>query len=121
MANMNIGIIYTDPIDLPLGIFVNCDANISTSVPNSTVFVFQRFYSEDNIYEFRVDEKGVAYLSPNVTTDDVVFTGVNVTRPFWALFNVYGDTKAVKLLGTSFEDSDTQDISWTSWIYRLFF
>lgn len=98
---MNVGIIYTSPDNLPLGSLVTCDANLSVSLPNTEVFIFERFYSADNIYRFRIDDQGVAYLSPNVTSDDVVFTGVDVTKTFWAIFNIFGDSKAVKLLGLS--------------------
>lgn len=121
MANMNVGILYTDPADLPLGIFVSCAENISIDVPNSEVFVFRKFYSKNNIYQFHVDKHGMAYLTPNVTDDDVIFTGVNVSRKFWALFNVYGDAKAVKLLGTSRSKADNSKGSWTSWLYDLLF
>ncbi|XP_060579476.1 uncharacterized protein LOC132736374 [Ruditapes philippinarum] len=99
MSNLNVGIIYTSPDSLPLGSLVTCDANLSVSIPNTEVFIFQRFYSADNIYSFTVDDEGIAYLSPNVTSDDIVFTGVDVTKTFWAIFNIFGDSKAVKLLG----------------------
>jgi len=122
MSNMNVGVLYTDPDDLPIGVFVSCAENISTDVPNSEVFIFKKFYSENNIYSFRVDKNGVAYLTPNVTSNDVIFANVNVTKKFWVLFNVFGDTKAIQLLGTSRDDKvDVKDRSWISWLYRQFF
>ncbi|XP_053408049.1 protein neuralized-like [Mercenaria mercenaria] len=99
MANLNVGIIYTSPDSLPLGSLVTCDANLSVSIPNTEVFIFEKFYSSDNLYSFRVDNEGKAYLSPNVTSDNVVFIGVDVKKTFWAIFNIFGDSKAVKLLG----------------------
>ncbi|KAL4232391.1 E3 ubiquitin-protein ligase neurl1b [Mactra antiquata] len=103
LANLNVGIYYGDPNDLPLGALVLCDANVSASLNNTEVFIFEaeKFYSEDNVYEFRIDHDGNALLSPNVTSDDIVFTGVDVNKTFFAIFNVFGDAKAVKLLGTS--------------------
>jgi hypothetical protein len=101
MANLNVGIFYRDPTDIPLNDLVACYANITEFFNDSRVFIFDKFYSSNNVYEFRIDKEGVAYLFPNVTVDDVVFRGVDVTKSFWAIFNVYGDSKAVKLLGIS--------------------
>lgn len=101
MSNMNIGIIYKSPYDLAPGSLVTCDGNLSVSIPDTEVFVFKKFYSIDNLYAFSVDKDGKAHLSPNVTYDDIVFTGVDVNKTFWAIFNIFGDTKAVKLLGLS--------------------
>lgn len=101
MANLNVGIIYESPDVIPLRDLVTCTANITESFPNSRVFIYEKFYSSDNVYAFRIDKEGVAYLTPNVTSDDVVFHGVDVTKKFWAIFNVFGDAKAVKLLGVS--------------------
>lgn len=99
LANLNVGIIYKDPFDIED--LVTCTANITESYNDSRVFIFKEFYSSNNLYQFRIDKEGVAYLSPNVTADDVVFRGVDVTKSFWAIFNVFGDSKAVQLLGIS--------------------
>ncbi|XP_053408050.1 protein neuralized-like [Mercenaria mercenaria] len=101
LANLNVGIIYKSPDSFLPGSLVLCDANVSASLPDTKVFIFERFYSSDNVYSFRVDEAGIAYLSPNVTNDDVIFTEFDVNRTFWVIFNIFGDSKAVKLLGLS--------------------
>ena len=100
-ANLNVGIIYTSPDDLPLGSLVTCDANATASLPTSEVFIFKKEYYYIPVgdpFTFVINKNGDALLSPNVTYNDVVFSGVNVSRPFWALFNVFGNTKAIKLL-----------------------
>ena len=99
-ANLNVGIIYTSPYDLPMGALVTCDANATASLPTSRVFIFQPetyYIPVGDPFTFYVSKDGKAFLSPNVTSDNVVFSGVNVTRPFWAIFNVFGNTKAISL------------------------
>lgn len=99
-ANLNVGIIYTSPDNLPQGALVTCDANATASLPTSRVFIFkpETYYIPiGDPFTFYVDKQGDAWIRPNVTSDDIAFTGVDVSRPFWALFNVFGNTKAVSL------------------------
>ena len=99
-ANMNVGIIYTPPENLSPGALVTCDANASASLPTSRVFIFEKetyYIPVGDPFTFTINKEGEALLSPNVTYDDVVFTEVDVKRPFWALFNVFGNTKAISL------------------------
>ncbi|XP_052771340.1 protein neuralized-like [Mya arenaria] len=110
LANMNVGISYVAPDDIPMQDLVLCDPNVSEVLNYTEVFVFKRFYSEDNVYRFRVDHHGNAYLTPNVTEDGIVFTGVDVKKPFWPIFNIYGDTKAIQLLNVT-EEEDENDLS----------
>ncbi|XP_052770604.1 uncharacterized protein LOC128210352 [Mya arenaria] len=104
LANMNVGISYTSPDDIPLGDLVLCEDNVSMALNYTEVFVFERFYSEENVYRFRVDHHGNAFLTPNVTEDGLVFSGVDVSRPFWPIFNVFGDTKAIRLLNVTADE-----------------
>jgi len=98
LANMNVGISYVSPDDIEPWDLVLCDPNITDSLNYTQVFVFERFYSDDNVYRFWVDHDGNAHLTPNVTDDGIVFSGVDVKKPFWPIFNVYGDTQAVQLV-----------------------
>ena len=98
-ANLNVGIIYTSPEDLPPGALVTCDA--TASLLTSRVFIFkpETYYIPiGDPFMFYVDKNGDAWITPNVTSTDIVFTGVDVSRQFWALFNVFGNTKAISLI-----------------------
>ena len=100
-ANLNVGIIYTSPDDLPPGALVTCDANATASLPTSRVFIFKPetyYIPVGDAFTFIVDRNGRAWLTPNVTSTNIAFTGVDITRPFWVLFNVFGNTKAISLL-----------------------
>ncbi|XP_052251775.1 E3 ubiquitin-protein ligase NEURL1-like isoform X2 [Dreissena polymorpha] len=126
LASLNVGIIYRDPDNIPQGDLVICDENVTNALndtkkfleansvdPDETlhdallakVFIFEQFYSPENIYTFWIDDAGVAYLTPNVTENDVVFDGVDVKKPFWPIFNIFGDTKAIKLMGKTIGDA----------------
>ena len=100
-ANLNVGIIYTSPEVLPPGALVTCDANATASLPTSRVFIFkpETYYIPiGDPFMFYVDKNGDAWITPNVTSTDIVFTGVDVSRQFWVLFNVFGNTKAISLI-----------------------
>ena len=99
-ANLNVGIIYTSPDSLPLGALVTCDANATASLPTSRVFIFKPetyYIPVGDPFTFYVDNNGDAWITPNVTSTGIAFTGIDVSRPFWALFNVFGNTKAMSL------------------------
>ena len=100
-GSLNVGISYKSPDDYHFGDLVICDQNVTEDLPETEVFIFQHFYSSENVYSFRVDGMGVAYLSPNVTSNDVIFTGVNVNKTVWMIFNLFGDARAVELLGVT--------------------
>ncbi|XP_052251776.1 E3 ubiquitin-protein ligase NEURL1-like isoform X3 [Dreissena polymorpha] len=105
LASLNVGIIYRDPDNIPQGDLVICDENVTNALNDTKVFIFEQFYSPENIYTFWIDDAGVAYLTPNVTENDVVFDGVDVKKPFWPIFNIFGDTKAIKLMGKTIGDA----------------
>ncbi|XP_053257498.1 E3 ubiquitin-protein ligase NEURL3 [Podarcis raffonei] len=62
----------------------------------------EEYEAEGTIVSFWVDNQGSVFCSTNEKSEGfLVVDGVLVTRPLWAVVDIYGRTKAVQLLGPS--------------------